>query len=66
MKALPAQGLSFFRKTCALLLVGGVLAGCATPRLGDDEAALVLEDVLARGGASRLGARAADLDMQAV
>jgi pimeloyl-ACP methyl ester carboxylesterase len=50
----------------ALLTVCIGLAGCATPRLGDSEAALVLEDLTATGYTSRLRSRVPDLSRKQV
>jgi hypothetical protein len=48
------------------LAVGIGLSGCATPRLGDSEAALVLEDLTATGYTSRLRSRVPDLSREQV
>ena len=56
---------TLIRYTAVLLAVCMGLSGCATPRLGDSEAALVLEDLMA-GSSSRLRSRVPDLTQEQV
>lgn len=52
---LMAKSLNRFTAVLFAICIG--LAGCATPRFGDTEAALVLEDLTAAGVTSRLQSR---------
>ncbi len=56
---------TLIRYAAALLVVCTGLWGCATPRLGDTEAALVLEDLMV-GSGSRLRSRVPELTQEQV